>query len=77
MLVRFPVEVEPFVGSSPLQPPEATQEFAFVDVQVSVALAPLATVLGFADSVTVGTGCVTDTVADCEALPPVPVQISV
>ena len=76
MLVRFPVEAEPFVGSPPLQPPEATQEVAFVDVQVSVALAPLAIVLGFADSVTVGTGCVTETVADCDASPPVPVQVS-
>lgn len=65
------------VGSPPLQPPEALQEVAFVEDQVRVELLPLATVLGFALSDTVGTGCVTETVADCEALPPVPVQVSV
>jgi hypothetical protein len=73
----LPVEAEPLIGLLPLQPPEATQEVAFVDVQVSVALAPFATVLGFADRSTVGNGWVTDTVADCEALPPAPVQVSV
>jgi hypothetical protein len=76
-LVRLPVEAEPLVGSLPLQPPEATQEVAFVEVQVSVELAPFATVLGFADRLTVGSGWVTDTVADWEALPPVPVQVRV
>lgn len=73
-LVRFPVEAEPLVASAPLQPPEAVQEVAFVEDQVSVALSPLVTVLGLAESVTVGCGCVTDTVADCEALPPAPTQ---
>ena len=77
MLVRLPVEVEPLVGSLPLQPPEAMQDVAWVEFQINVALAPLAIVLGFAVKLTVGSGCVTDTVADCEALPPVPVQVSV
>ena len=62
-LVRFPVEAEPLVASAPLQPPEAVQEVAFVEDQVRVALSPLVTVLGLAESVTVGSGCVTDTVA--------------
>ena len=49
-----------------------------VDVQVSVEEAPLATVLGEALSVIVGTGVVlTVTVADWLALPPVPVQVKV
>jgi hypothetical protein len=77
LLVRFPVEVEPVVGSLPLQPPEAVQEVALVATQVNIALEPFATVLGFAASVTVGTGWITETVADCDALPPVPVQVSV
>lgn len=73
----MPVEAEPFTGSAPLQPPEAVHAAAFVEDHVRVELLPLATVLGFADSVTVGRGWVTETVADCEALPPAPVQVSV
>ena len=39
---------------------------------------PLLTVLGLADRATVGAdGVETDTVADCRALPPGPVQVSV
>jgi hypothetical protein len=60
----------------PLQPPEAAQEVALVDDQLKVEALPLATVLGLAVSVTVGAGAVTDTVADCVALPPVAVQVS-
>ena len=63
---------------APDQAPEATQEVALVAAQVSVALLPLATVLGLAARLMVGTGWVTETVADCEAaLPPAPVQVSV
>ena len=51
---------------------------AFVADQLSVAPLPLATVLGLAARLMVGTGWVTETVADCEAaLPPAPVQVSV
>ena len=54
------------------------QAVALVADQVSVELLPLATVLGLAARVTVGTGCVTETVAVCAALlPPVPVQVRV
>jgi len=63
-LVRFGVLCEPLVASAPLQPPEAAQEAAFVDDQVSVDAAPLLTVLGFPVSVTVGAGVVTVTVTD-------------
>jgi hypothetical protein len=45
--------------------------------QVSVELAPLAIVLGLAVKLIVGAGCVTETVTNCAALPPVPVQVSV
>jgi hypothetical protein len=44
---------------------------------VNVELLPLATVLGLAAKLRVGVGCVTDTVADCAALPPAPLQVSI
>jgi hypothetical protein len=61
----------------PDQAPEAVQVVALVADQVSVELLPLLTVLGLATKLTVGAGCVTDTVADCAALPPAPLQVSV
>ena len=67
---------EPLVALAPLQPPVAAQEVALVDDHVSVEAAPLATVLGLADRVTAGAAWVTDTVTDCVALPPPPVQVS-
>jgi hypothetical protein len=77
LLFTLPVEAEPFTGSAPLQLPEAVHDVASAEDQVRIELLPLATVLGFADSVTVGMGWVTETVADCEALPPPPVQVTV
>ena len=61
----------------PVQAPDAMQDVALVADQVSMALLPLATVLGAADRVTVGAGVVTETVADWAAVPPVPVQLRV
>lgn len=75
--VRAGVVCEPAVASEPLQPPEAAQAVVLVDDQVSAAVAPLLTVAGFAVRVTAGAGAVTDTVADCAALPPLPLQVSV
>lgn len=75
--VRAPVDVLPLADSWPDQPPEAVQEVALVAAQVSVEVLPLAIVLGLAAIVTVGAGVLTDTVADCEALPPGPVQARV
>jgi hypothetical protein len=72
---RAGVALEPLSASLPLQPPEAEQDVALVEDHVNVEVAPLLTVLGFADRVTAGAGVVTDTVADCAALPPVPVQV--
>ena len=72
--VKVEVFADPLVASAPLQPPDAAQEVAFVDNQVSADALPLVTVLGFADSVMVGAGVVTETVAVCVALvllPPV------
>jgi len=75
--VSAAVDAEPLIVFAPLHPPEPVQVVALVDVQLKVEVAPLLTVLGFADSVTVGGVLVTDTVADCAALPPLPVQLRV
>ena len=77
VLVSAPVDPEPLVGSAPDQAPEAVQEVALVADQFSVALAPLATALGLAVKLIVGAGVLTDTVVDCAALPPAPLQVSV
>jgi hypothetical protein len=74
--VRLPVLPVPLAALDPLQPPVAAHEVAFVDDQLRVDAPPLATVVGLADSVTVGAGEFTVTVADCEALAPLPVQVS-
>jgi hypothetical protein len=71
-----PVDCEPLMAWAPDHAPEALQAVAFLDDQVKVALLPLAMVLGVADRATVGWGGVTDTVVDCVALPPDPVQVS-
>jgi hypothetical protein len=72
--------VLPLVDFTPLQPPEAAQEVAFVELQVRIAVVPLARLAGFALSVTTGAGAVpVVTVTDVAALllPPAPVQDSV
>lgn len=74
--VSAAVLAEPLVASEPLQPPEAVHEVALVEDQVKVEVAPLLTVLGLAVRVTVGAGFVTVTVADWEALPPLPAQVT-
>jgi hypothetical protein len=56
--------------------PEAVQDVALVEDQFRVELLPLVIELGFTLNATVGAGCLTDTAADCEALPPGPVQVS-
>ena len=74
-----PVDWLPLVALAPLQPPEAVQPVALVELQVRVEDPPLATFIGFAVSVTVGAGAgaVTETLTDLLALPPAPVQLSV
>jgi hypothetical protein len=71
-----PVLAVPLVVRLPLHAPLAVQLVAFVEVQVSVDDAPLATVVGLALRVTTGAGA-TVTVADWLVLPPAPVQVSV
>jgi len=71
-----PVPCEPLVGSAPDQPPEAVQDVALVVDQFKVELPPEATLAGFALKEIVG-GAVTVTVADWDAVPPGPVQLTV
>jgi hypothetical protein len=75
LALRAPVPAEPLVALVPVQPPEAVHDVALVDDQLRVEVAPLATVLGLELKVTVGARAVTETVADCVALPTVPVQV--
>jgi hypothetical protein len=73
--VNAPLDSLPEVALLPVQAPEAVQEVALVDDQVSVDDPPLATDVGFAENDTVGAGGVTVTVADALAAPPDPVQV--
>ena len=70
-----PLDREPVTAWLPDQPPDAVHAVALVEDHVKVDAAPLFTVLGFAEKLTVGDGVVTETVADCVALPPEPVQV--
>ena len=79
-LVNAPLDWLPEVALMPSHAPEAVQELASVDDQVSVEDPPLATEAGFAHSDTVGSGGGggapdTMTVVDALALPPEPVQV--
>lgn len=70
------MDCEPLTALLPLQAPDAVQVVAFVADQVSVELVPLVTELGAAPIKTVGAAEFTETVADCVALPPGPVQVN-
>jgi hypothetical protein len=69
----------PLVGWLPVHAPEAVHVVAFVEDQLKVVLLPLVTLEGLALKFTVGAGvaAVTDTVTDCVADPPAPVQVAV
>ncbi len=71
------MDCEPLTGRLPDQAPEALHEVALVADQVNVALLPLVIALGPTLRLTVGTADLMETVVDCEALPPVPVQVNV
>lgn len=71
------MEDEPVTGLLPDHPPDAVHAVALVDDQLSVAAAPLLTVLGAAVRLTVGAGVLTETVVDCVALPPAPLHARV
>ena len=77
LALSAPVDCEPLTGMLPDHAPDAEHDVALVADQVRVELLPLITELGLALRLTVGAGDFTDTVADCEALPPAPVQVKV
>jgi hypothetical protein len=74
--VSAEVDDEPLTGFAPLHPPEAVQLVELVEDQLNVEVAPLLMVLGFAERVTAGGVWVMETVADWDALPPLPVHVS-
>ena len=77
MAVNAPVLNVPLVSCAPLHAPLAPQVVALALLQFKVVLEPAVMDAGVALNVTVGAGMVTVTVADCAALPPAPVQVSV
>jgi hypothetical protein len=76
LAVSDPVDCEPLAGLAPDQAPEAEHEVALVAFHVSVELDPDATVLGAALMLTEGAADLMETVADCVALPPAPLQVN-
>lgn len=73
--VRGPVLAEPLVGLVCVQPFDAVHAVALVVLHVRVEAAPLATDVGLADRVTVGTPLTGVTVtAAAVAVPPGPLQ---
>jgi hypothetical protein len=77
VVLSAPVDWLPESAFAPDQAPDAAHEVAFVADHVSVALPPLLIALGPTLSVTAGADALTETVADCAALPPLPVHVSV
>ena len=74
--VSAPVDWLPLVAFVPVQPPDAVQPVALVELHVNVADAPEATLVGFAVRVTVGAAPCTATVTLPCPDPPGPVQVS-
>jgi hypothetical protein len=66
----------PLDASVPVQPPEAVHAVALVELQVSADVPPLATVVGLAVSVAVGTGAIVTVAVAGWLEPPGPVQLS-
>jgi hypothetical protein len=77
LAVRVPVDWEPLTAFVPDHAPEAAQEVALVDDQARAAALPLTIELGLALKLTVGAAALTETVVDCSAVPPAPVQDNV
>jgi hypothetical protein len=71
--VRAPVLCVPLVALAPLQPPEAVQEVALVELQVSVEVPPLAMTEGLATKVAVG--MIFTRTVDAPLVPPAPVHV--
>ena len=71
-----PLDCDPSMTLVPDQPPEAVQAVALLEDQLNLDDPPLGTVLGLALKLTLTERCaLTETVADCAAVPPGPVQV--
>jgi len=77
VVVSGPVLAVPLVARAPLQPPEAAQVVALLELQVRFETLPLTTLAGLAATFTVGGGGVTVTVTVWLAEPPAPVHVRV
>ncbi len=66
----------PLVASVPLQPPDAVHEVASVELQVSADVPPLATFVGAAVSVAVGSGAIVTVAVAAALVPPGPVHVN-
>ena len=75
--VRGPVACDPLGGLLPAHAPDAVHNVALADCQFNVALAPLLIEPGATLKATVGAAAATEIVADCDALPPAPLHVSV
>jgi len=75
VVVIGPVVCVPLAARVPLQPPEAVQELASVELQVSDALAPRATAPGDAVSVAVGKGFTVTAALTGALVPPGPEHV--
>jgi hypothetical protein len=77
VVVKAPVDWVPETALLPDQAPDAVQDVALVEDQVSVEDPPLATEVGFAETDTVGAGveAVILTCAEALPVPPAPVQL--
>ena len=64
----------PRAGSVPLQPPDAVQAVALVELQLNVAAPPLATTSG--DALNVTEGATLTVTLDGKLGPPAPAQVS-
>jgi hypothetical protein len=71
---RAPVLCVPLVASGPLQPPEAAQDVALVELQDNVEELPLGTTVGYA--VSVASGITLTTTVAVLLVPPGPLQTS-
>jgi hypothetical protein len=75
-LVMAPLDWLPLIDFVPDQLPDAKHAVALLLFQESVDVPPEATVVGLALSCTVGAALDTETVAVCDAVPPVPLHVS-
>jgi hypothetical protein len=76
LVVNAPVFTAPLADFVPLQPPEAVQDVALVELQVSVDDPPLAIVVSPAVSATVGAGAMLTVAVVGVLVPPTPVQVN-